>query len=59
MQSTALALALLAVFSLLGLLGPAFQPNAQGLFIMLGGLVLFVIFSGLAALLYFTAEPDR
>jgi hypothetical protein len=58
MQSTALALALLAVFSLLGILGLAFAPNEQGLFIMLGGLVLFVIFSGLAALLYFSADSE-
>jgi hypothetical protein len=53
MQSLALPLAFLAFLSLLGVLGPAFVHDGRGVFIMLAGLVLFALFSGLAALLYF------
>ena len=56
--ATAIALAFLAFLSLLGVLGPAFLQDGRGIAIMLGGLVLFALFSGLAAFLYFGMDTE-
>ena len=58
MQATAIALAFLAFFSLLGVLGPAFLQDGRGVAIMLGGLVLFAVFSSLAAFIFFGLETE-
>ena len=58
MQATAIALAFLAFLSLLGVLGPAFLQDGRGVAVMLGGLVLFAVFAGLAAFLSFGMETE-
>ena len=58
MQMTGIALAFLAFLSLLGVIGLAFSPDERGLFIMLGGLVLFALFSGLAAWLILGTDAE-
>lgn len=56
MQFTASALAFLALLSLAGLLGPVFSPNETGIFIMVGGLVLFGVFAAFSAVLFLTGD---
>jgi hypothetical protein len=58
MQATAIALAFLAFLSLLGVLGPAFLQDGRGVALMLGGLVLFAVFAGLSAFLFFGMETE-
>ena len=56
MQFSASALAFLALLSLFGILGPVFSPNETGIFIMVGGLVLFGVFAAFAAVLFLTGD---
>jgi hypothetical protein len=56
MQYTAAGLAFLALLSLFGVLGPVFSPDETGLFVMVGGIVLFGVFAALSAILFLTAD---